>query len=117
MKKYILLVVVVLATIGVNAQKNQKFIKLKECYVSTIATDYSLDEKQQASLSEAYTKRSKATYALKKQMDAGSITKEERQAKMKEVSTEYYNLLKTFTGKKVKELRAYDKEIKTKCKE
>ncbi|TLX78176.1 hypothetical protein E9993_00390 [Labilibacter sediminis] len=115
MKKYILLIVVAFATIGVNAQKNEKFIKVRECYVSTIAAEYSLDEDQQESLSEAFTKKSKESNTLKKQMNAGSITKEQRQAKMAEVNAEFFNLLKTLTGKKLKELKAYDKETRAKC--
>ena len=114
MKKLSLVLMVFFIALTINAQK-KKETPVNDCYIETAVSVLGLNENQKQTLVDAFYTRARKTGELNKKLKTGQLTKEQKASEQQVVNNEYVKILMNLTGKKRKELNAFDKETKKKC--
>ena len=114
MKKILLLSAIILVTVCATGQEKKSDL-MRKCYVESAAARYDLDEAQQKTLSEAYVARKKAANEINKKKKSGEISAEMIQSQKQANYSTFMDVLKALTGKKQRELTAFDSETYKKC--
>ena len=115
MKKIVLTLLLVVSfatTYGQNKYQERQ----NKYFVEAAAKEYKLDEAQQKELAEIRTVMVLAYGESQKEFKAGTITKEEKQAKNGTASKAFNNGVIKLTGKNYKELAPFFKRMRDELK-
>ncbi|MDX6747901.1 hypothetical protein SHK09_13975 [Polaribacter sp. PL03] len=112
----IVLTLLLLVTFTVTYGQNKYQERQSKYFVEAAAKEFSLSEVQQKELKEIRTKMVVAYGESQVSFKSGAITKEQKQAKNREVSKEFNNSVIKMTGKKYKDLAPFFKRMREELK-
>jgi hypothetical protein len=115
MKNIVFVLAVLFMSLAATAQKKNE-VKPKDCYLTTASTKFNLSNDHKGKLEAAFIVNHKESRAIGKKIKAKEISKEDAKKQRKEVKQEYLTTFASLTGSSKKELAAFDKETRKKCK-
>jgi hypothetical protein len=116
MKKIVLTLLLVVAFSTAYGQ-NKYQERQNKYFVEAAAKEFSLDDNQQKELTEIRTAMVVAYGKSQAEFKAGTVTKEEKQAKNREASKVFNKALIKMTGKKYNELAPFFKRMRKELKD
>ncbi|WP_111706178.1 hypothetical protein [Lutibacter citreus] len=114
--KRIILTLVLLVTVTVTFGQNKWQQKQINHFVNATKTEFNLDDAQTKDLTSFRTAMVLDYFSLQKKAKANEITKDEKKAQSKEISTTFHNKLIKLTGKPYKELVPFMNKMREELK-
>lgn len=115
MKKYFLFIAVLLISISANSQK-KKSTKRNQCYIETAVNEFSLSDENRETLEQLFYDKEEKRTAIFKKVKEEELTREEGKTQARVLNRAYFTQLANLTGKTRKEITAFEKTTKQKCK-
>ncbi|QHI39225.1 hypothetical protein IMCC3317_46300 [Kordia antarctica] len=115
MKKILITLVLIMAFVSTYGQ-NKYHERQNKVYIEAAAAEYSLDDKQQAELSEARMEMVAVYVSSNKAFKNDEISKEKKQELTREASKLYHNKMSKITGKSYKDMKPFLEKMREELK-
>lgn len=118
MTRNLIVVLIMLIAFSASSQnkKKKRATGANDCYLEAAVATFDLSEEDKEKLNTLFINRLEERASIRQKAKSSKITKEEAKAQSKAMNQKYFNNVADLIGKPKKEIMAFEKETKTKCR-